>query len=58
MKLQHSTRRAAMTLIELLVIVIVVGFLSALVMPSLLRPQHSYSSRISCVNNLKQLILQ
>jgi len=42
-----------MTLIEVLVIVFVMALLAAMLLPTL-SPVHRKSSRISCVNNLKQ----
>jgi type II secretory pathway pseudopilin PulG len=55
MKLNCSSQRnIAMTLIEVVVVILVIGFFVAMILPTL--NQHSgCSQRISCVNNLKQL---
>jgi prepilin-type N-terminal cleavage/methylation domain-containing protein len=43
----------AMTLLEVLIVIMVIGLLVALLLPSLARPGPRY--RMTCVNNLKQI---
>ncbi len=47
-------RNGAMTLIELLAVLVIITVLVAMILPSLARPRHKGSTRIWCVNNHKQ----
>jgi hypothetical protein len=46
-------RKAAMTLIEAVVVILVVGFFAVMLLPALV-PVHRYRSHIDCVNDLKE----
>lgn len=50
-----NQRNQALTLIEAIVVIFVIGFLVMLLLPALARPRHRHSPLISCINNLKQL---
>jgi len=49
----RSSRKAAFTLVGLLVIIAVLGILAAMLIPALVRAKGK-SKRIQCINNLKQ----
>ncbi|HTJ00370.1 MAG TPA: hypothetical protein VL527_15935, partial [Dongiaceae bacterium] len=51
---QHSKSKAALTLIEVLVVIGVLVVLAALILPALAKA-HQKEARIQCVNNLKQI---
>jgi prepilin-type processing-associated H-X9-DG protein/prepilin-type N-terminal cleavage/methylation domain-containing protein len=51
---RHSSRRAAFTVVELLVVIAVIGILASLVLPPLTRAKNRGQS-IYCLNNLRQL---
>ncbi len=51
-----ARERGAFTLVELLVVIAVIGILSALLLPALARAQ-SKGQSIACLNNLRQLAL-
>lgn len=48
-------RQAAFTMVELSVVIVTIGLLVGFIMPTLTRPRHGNSNRISCVNNLKNI---
>lgn len=50
----HATRRAAFTLVELLVVIAVIGILAAMLLPVLGKTKAT-AQRTACVNNLRQL---
>lgn len=51
---RHSRRRAAFSIIELLIIMAIIAVLVAVFLPALAKPR-ARSSRINCANNLKQM---
>ena len=53
---RSNQRNRAMTLTEVLVVIVVLGVLAAVFLPALLPPVRR-ASRINCVNNVKQIIL-
>jgi hypothetical protein len=56
MKLRCSERRnQALTLVEMLVVIFVVGFFALMILPSGNYTPHRKAMRISCVNNLKEV---
>jgi hypothetical protein len=56
MKLHRPSRRdRAMNVFEVLIVIATLMLLVAFVLPVLMRPRISHSSRIGCVNNLKQV---
>lgn len=50
---RHACR--AITLIEALVVLAVIVLLAGMILPGMIRPPHVNSSRINCINNLKQI---
>jgi prepilin-type N-terminal cleavage/methylation domain-containing protein len=58
MKPRFSNQRSnAMTLVEVIVVVAILGFLAALLLPALMVNSCTKCQRISCVNNLKEIDL-
>jgi type II secretory pathway pseudopilin PulG len=56
MKSHCSERRnQAMTLVEVLVVIFVVGFFALMILPNSNHASHREAKRISCVNNLKEV---
>ena len=56
MKTQTSQKCAAMTLFEVLLVIVILAVLFAILLPAMI-PAPRYSNRISCVNQLKEISL-
>jgi len=53
--MQTKRKTSGFTVLELLVVVVMVFILAALILPAVIRPPCVHSTRIQCVNNLKQV---
>jgi competence protein ComGC len=51
---RHRKRNSAITLLEILVVIAVVGLLAAMLLPALLKMKN-HDQRVRCINNAKQM---